>query len=76
MPKDSEYGDMTPERIKRYEERAKKYEMTDEEREERQRLIKEGKITITHINPIMDMEFMRKHYGQPDGDHKDSAPKP
>ncbi len=51
---DSEYGDMTPEQIKRYEERTKKYEMTDEEREERRRLIKEGKIKITHVNRILD----------------------
>ncbi len=50
----NEYGDMTPERIKRYEERAKKYEMTDEEWEKERRLIKEGKIRITHVNRILD----------------------
>ncbi len=53
---DSEYGDMTPERIKRYEERAKKYEMTHEEIEKERRLIKEGKIIITHINKNLDMK--------------------
>ncbi len=60
MPKDSEYGDMTPERIEEYKKNAKKYEMTDEEIEEERRLIKEGKITITHVNRILDMKGYKK----------------
>ncbi len=60
MPKDSEYGDMTPEQIEEYKKNTKKYEMTDEEIEEERRLIREGKIRITHVNRILDMKGYKK----------------
>jgi len=50
---DGEYGDMTPEQIKDYEKGTKKYEMTPEEMQKEQRLMKEGKITITHVNRML-----------------------
>lgn len=57
MPKDSEYGDMTPEQIKRFKAFMKEHAMTDEKRKEEQRLIREGKMTITHVNRILDPDW-------------------